>query len=90
MSQGSLNPKIRFLGQKVWPVARAQTHRQTDRVTTEGTLSGFQGFFLQLIIKDRPNKQWSDATCIALYDNSQNLNTLENINISESGRYRSS
>ena len=30
MSQGSLNPKIRFLGQKVWPVARAQTHRQSD------------------------------------------------------------
>ena len=59
MSQGSLNPKIRFLGQKVWPVARAQTHTQTDgqtdRVTTEGTLSGFQDFFLQPIIKDRPN-----------------------------------
>ena len=25
MSQGSLNPKIRFLGQKVCPVARGQT-----------------------------------------------------------------
>ena len=56
MSQGSLNPKIRFLGQKVWPVACAQTHR----VTTEGTISGFQDFFLQPIIKDRPNltKKW--------------------------------
>ena len=32
-----------------------QTHRQTHRVTTEGTLSGFQDFFLQPIIKDRPN-----------------------------------
>ena len=36
-----------------------QTHRHTDthtdRVTTEGTLSGFQDFFLQPIIKDRPN-----------------------------------
>ena len=30
MSQGSLNPKIRFLGQKLCPVARSQTHRQTD------------------------------------------------------------
>ena len=30
MSQGSLNPKIRFLGQKVCPVARRQTDRQTD------------------------------------------------------------
>ena len=33
MSQGSLNPKIRFLGQKMWPVARSQTHRHTDRRT---------------------------------------------------------
>merc|ERR1711963_979824 len=32
-----------------------QTDRQTHRVTTEGTLSGFQDFFLQPIIKDRPN-----------------------------------
>ena len=60
MSQGSLNLKIRFLGQKVCPVARGQTDRQTDgqthtKVTTEGTLSGFQEFFLQPIIKDRPN-----------------------------------
>ena len=30
MSQGSFNPKIRFLGQKVCSVARLQTHRQTD------------------------------------------------------------
>ena len=60
MSQGSLNPKIRFLGQKMCSVARLQTHRQTDtqthmKVTTEGTLSGFHEFFLQPIIKDRPN-----------------------------------
>ena len=43
--------KNRFLGQKVCPVARSQTHRQT----TEGTLSGLQDIFLQPIIKDRPN-----------------------------------
>ena len=55
MSQGLINPKIRFLGQKMLPVARAQTHTQTDRVTTVGTFSGFQDFFLQPIIKDRPN-----------------------------------
>ena len=56
MSQGSLNPKIRFLGQKVCSVAREHTDRHTDtKVTTEGTLSGFQEFFLQPIIKDRPN-----------------------------------
>ena len=30
MSQGSLNLKIRFLGQKVCPVARGQTDRRTD------------------------------------------------------------
>ena len=33
MSQGSLNPKIRFLGQNVCSVAGAQTHRHTDRHT---------------------------------------------------------
>ena len=54
MSQVSLNSKIRFLSQKVCPVARSQTDRHTDRVTTEGTLSGFHDFFLQPIIKDRP------------------------------------
>ena len=65
MSQGSLNPKIRFLGQKVWPVARAQTDTQTHRVTTEGTLSGFQDFFLQPIIKDRPKTVSNMATFFA-------------------------
>ena len=55
MSQGSLNPKIRLLGQKVCPVAHSQTHRQTHRVITEGILSGFQDLFLQPIIKVRPN-----------------------------------
>ena len=64
MSQGSFNPKIRFLGQKMCSAARLQTDTQTDtqthrqthtKVTTEGALSGFQEFFLQPIIKDRPN-----------------------------------
>ena len=55
MSQGSFYPKIRFLGQKVCPVARSRTDGQTDRVTTVGTLSWFQDFFLQPIIKNRPN-----------------------------------
>ena len=55
MSHGSLNPKIRFVGQKVCSVARERTDTQTHtKVTTEGTLSGFQDFFLQPIIKDRP------------------------------------
>ena len=41
MSQGLLNPQITFLGQKVCPIARVQTDRQTDtKVTTVGTLSG--------------------------------------------------
>ena len=41
----------------VCPVAHSHTDTdtQTDRVTTEGTLSGFQDFFLQPIIKERPN-----------------------------------
>ena len=35
---------------------RPCTHGRTHRVTTEGTLSGFQIFFLQPIIKDQPQK----------------------------------
>ena len=51
MSQGSLNPKIRFLGQKVCSVARVQTDTQTDtKVNTEDTLSVFHEVFLQPII----------------------------------------
>ena len=30
-TQGSLMPKINFLRQKLWPVERTQTDRQTDR-----------------------------------------------------------
>ena len=33
MFQGSLNPKIIFLAQKLWPVARVQRNTQTDRQT---------------------------------------------------------
>ena len=56
MYQGSLNQKIWFLDQKVCSVSR-QTDRQRDihEVNTEDTLSGFQDFFLQPIIKDRSN-----------------------------------
>ena len=55
MSQGSLDPKIRFLGQKVCSVARMQTDTQ---VNTKDTLSGFQDLFLQPIIKDRSKNVW--------------------------------
>ena len=54
ISQGSLNPKIRVLGQKVCPAARGRTDTQTDTHKSD-YLSGFQEFFLQPIIKDRPN-----------------------------------
>ena len=50
MSQGSFSPKIGFLGQKVCSVAREQIHM---KVNTEDTLSEFQEFFLQPIIKDQ-------------------------------------
>ena len=55
MSKGSFNPKNRFLGQKVRPVASEHTDRQAHthththtKVTTVGILSGFQVFFLEL------------------------------------------
>ncbi len=35
MSQGVLCQKIRFLGQKLWPVAREQTDTQTEVLITE-------------------------------------------------------
>ena len=48
MSQGSLSPKIRFLGQKVCLVARADRHSHTNGQTDSE--------YCQPIIKDRPNK----------------------------------
>ena len=78
ISQGSLNPKIRFLGQNVCSVAWLQTDRQTHRhtdtqthtkVKTEDTLSGFQEYFLQPIIKDRSN---NCMTCILQIDRHTN------------------
>ena len=57
MPQGSLNPKIRFLGQKVYHVDYLQTDTHTDRHESEyrGHRSVFQEFSLQPIIKDRSN-----------------------------------
>ena len=56
MFQGSLNSKITFLGQKVYSIARVQTDtKKHTKVNTADTLSGFQEFFLQPIIKDRSN-----------------------------------
>ena len=67
MCQGSFNPKIRFLGQKVHFVAREQTD---TKVNTEYTLSGFQECFLQPIIKDRSNNKphAKDLLCITIAD----------------------
>ena len=46
-----------------------QTDGQTDtKVNTEGTLSGFQDFFLQPIIKDRPNNKASCEQCSRTYN----------------------
>ena len=51
MSQGSLNPKIRFLVQKVCPVARSQA--------TEGTRSVFYYFFPTAPGNECPNIFWA-------------------------------
>ena len=56
MSQGSIKPKIRFLGQKVYSETLMQTDSHTDmKMNTEDILSGFHEFFLQPIIKDWSN-----------------------------------
>ena len=57
MSQGSLNPKIRFLGQKVCSVAPVQTHRHTDTKPITGDPFKFQEFFLQPI-KERSDNDF--------------------------------
>ena len=46
MSQGSFNPKISFLGQKVCSVARLHTDRQTDTQTEWLLRTPFQGFMI--------------------------------------------
>ena len=51
------------------PVARAQTDRRTDMsVKTEDTISGFQEFFLQPIIKYRSNIAENDFTFRQYFD----------------------
>ena len=44
MSQGSLDPKIRFIGQKVCSVARVQTGRQTRKWIQRTPFQGFRNF----------------------------------------------
>ena len=61
------------------PRTDAQTDRHTDRqtdtkVNTEGTLSGFQDFFLQPIIKDRPNK-YDKCLVKSIISNKQPMNS---------------
>ena len=54
MSQGTLHPKMRYLGKSVLDSSR--TDGQTDtKVNTEDTLSGVQEIFLQSIINNRSN-----------------------------------
>ena len=67
ISQGSFNPKIpRSKGVLCSPCAE----RHTDtKVNTEDTLSAFQEYFLQPIIKDRSN---NCMTCILQTDRHTN------------------
>ena len=55
MSQGSFDQKIRFLDLMMCSVARQTDRRTHTKVKTEDTLSGFQEFSLQPIIKERSN-----------------------------------
>ena len=64
------------------PFKDRHTHTQTDRVTTEGTLSGFQDFFLQPIIKDRPNTG-SRKVMKILNDNNATTNNVRVLRLSK-------
>ena len=48
MSQGSLNLRIRFLGQKVFSEARVQTCRQTRKWIQRTPFQGFRNFSFNL------------------------------------------
>ena len=48
MSQGSLDPKIRFLCQKVCSVARVQTDTQTRKWIQRTSFQGFRNFSFNL------------------------------------------
>ena len=79
MSEGSLNPKIKFLAQKTVFLTHTHIHRQTHTKVKRGdTLSGFQGFFLQPIIKDRSNITinclLSRSACISILWIGENIN----------------
>ena len=66
MSQGSLDPKIRFIGQKVCSVARVQTHRHTDRHTDRHTrktpFQNFRNFSFNLSSRNGPITKDSKVT----------------------------
>ena len=55
MSQGSLNPKNRFLGQKVCPVARWHTHTETHTGwLLRAPFQGFRSFSINLLSRIGP------------------------------------
>ena len=57
MSQGSLNPKIRFLGQKMCSVARLQTDRHTRKWLLRAPFQGFRSFSFNLSSRIGPTSQ---------------------------------
>ena len=54
MFQGTLMQKIRFLGQKLWPVAREHKHKNT-KWKIETTFQDVGRSFLQPMFKERSN-----------------------------------
>ena len=91
MSQGSFNQKNRFLGQNVRLVARSQTHR----MTTDGTLSGFQDFLLVIKVRSHIMKATlsgfaKKAFVLFWYGQRKNVNDqllVHNLNNYQNQRY---
>ena len=75
MSQGVLCQKIRFLGQKLWPLAGEQTHTQTHRGFNYWV--PYQGFSISSFCLWYERSNIHKGTQVIMYDQVQNIHAYE-------------